>query len=386
MKENKARNILLCVTFIDLLGFGILLPLMPFLALELHANSFEIGCLAASFPLFQMILMPFWGHWADKVGAKPILVISMIGTALSFVLFATSTVFWGLILSRVLAGATSATLGVVRGSLTIPNDKISTQKNMRLFGAAQGMGFLLGPALGALLQAISLRAPIWAAFGICLVTIPFLILQTDLPQGFATVKISFMTKLKKVLAHKELASLSITYFFIYLSFAFLFISFPLFLKQAYAYGARESAIFFSILSVSAVVGQILLLPRLQKRLSNNVILWGALISLAFEIKFLSEPLTGPLTAVILVFTSISLFMALPTLMTEIGLKSNEEEKNFIAAYTESLAGLARFGGTAISGVVIERWSVGRAFDASAGIVVLALVNLYLASKLHQRKS
>ena len=114
MKENKIRNLLLCVTFIDLLGFGILLPLMPFLALQLHATSFQIGCLAAAFPLFQMLLMPFWGHYADKWGAKPVLLISMIGMALSFALFASSETFLGLMISRGLAGATSATLGVVR--------------------------------------------------------------------------------------------------------------------------------------------------------------------------------------------------------------------------------------------------------------------------------
>jgi len=274
-------------------------------------------------------------------------------------------------------------LGVARGSLTEPQDKIKTQANMRLFGAAQGLGFLLGPALGALLQEISLRAPIWLAFAICLVMIPLLIKQTTLPKSFRNED-SLVQKFRSVLAHRDLAYLSGSYFFIYLSFAFLFISFPLFLKDSYGYGAKESAIYFSILSVSAVIGQILILPKVQKNFSSQLILWITLFLLPFEIKFLGTAYTGLITALILTMTSIGLFMALPTLMAEIGLRSSDQQKNFIAAFTESLSGLARLGGTALSGIVIERAGVTKAFDASAGIAVLALAILYLANKLHKR--
>ncbi|MGZ3772817.1 MAG: MFS transporter [Pseudobdellovibrionaceae bacterium] len=384
MKENNNRNLLLGVTFIDLLGFGILLPIMPFLALELHATSFQIGMLAASFAFFQMLFMPFWGHCADKLGARPILIISMLGTAISFFLFATSSSYWGLMGSRILAGATSATLGVVRGSLTLTEDKAETQKNMRLFGAAQGLGFLFGPMLGALMQGISLRAPIWAAFIISALMVPFLLKTKKFSRTIQSQQSSFTTKVKKIASNKELSSLAGTYFFIYLAFAFLFISFPLFLKDAYNYGAKESAIYFSILAISAVIGQILLLPVLQKKYSNALILLISLLVLPLEIKILSLPFSGVTTGAILSVTSICLFIALTSLMTEIGFKSTDDEKNLVAASTESLSGLARLGGTAISGFVIEKWNIYKAFDTSASIILLALVTFYLANKLHKR--
>ncbi len=375
-KEKKIRNILLGVTFVELLGFGILLPLLPFLALEVHATPFEIGCLAASFPLFQMICMPFWGHAADRWGTRTILLISLLGTTLAFLLFALSTHYWIMILSRALAGATSATLGVARGALTHPMDKESTQKNMRLFGAAQGLGVLLGPIIGAIFQVISLNAPIWVAFFVNAMVTIALYKQKDLPKQVPAENMTIANKFRKISRNRKLLIYSATYFFIYLAFAFLFISFPLFVKQIYNYGPKESTIYFSILSLCAALTQIVLLPLVQKKVSNQWLLKLLMLSFSFGIIWLAVPSTGIQTGVVLALVSCVLFLAIPVVMTEIGVQSQEDEKQFVAGFTESLSGFARLGGTALSGALIQNLAVSSAFHTSAIMAFIGFLTLF----------
>lgn len=176
MKKPSLLVIFLTV-FIDLIGFGIVLPLLPRYSERFGAEGLMIGVIIASFSVMQLFLSPFWGRLSDRIGRRPVLLISTAGSTVSYALFAVAssaalpaaTALWLVILSRVFAGACGANISVASAYIAdiTPPDKRS--KGMGLIGMSFGLGFILGPALGALSASqFGLAGPGWVAASLCL--------------------------------------------------------------------------------------------------------------------------------------------------------------------------------------------------------------------------
>src|SRR6185312_1090175 len=147
MNKNPLLVIFLTV-FVDLVGFGIIIPLSPYLARQYGASAFEIGLMMAAYSLMQFIFSPFWGALSDRHGRRPILLMSIFATSLCHLLFYFSTTFWMLFVSRALAGLFSANISTASAFIADVTPAKDRSKNMGLIGAAFGLGFVFGPALG----------------------------------------------------------------------------------------------------------------------------------------------------------------------------------------------------------------------------------------------
>lgn len=176
MKKPSLLVIFLTV-FIDLIGFGIVLPLLPRYSERFGAEGLMIGVIIASFSVMQLFLSPFWGRLSDRIGRRPVLLLSTAGSAASYALFAiassatlpAATALWLVILARVFAGACGANISVASAYIAdiTPPDKRS--KGMGLIGMSFGLGFILGPALGAMSASqFGLAGPGWVAAALCL--------------------------------------------------------------------------------------------------------------------------------------------------------------------------------------------------------------------------
>lgn len=152
MFKNKALSSIFLIVFIDLLGFSIILPLLPYLAREFSASEFQIGLLVASYALAQFIGAPFLGRLSDRFGRRPVLLISIAGNALGFLLLGFAQNLGMLFLSRILAGITAANISVAQAYISDVTDSQSRAKGLGLIGAAFGLGFILGPAIGGALS------------------------------------------------------------------------------------------------------------------------------------------------------------------------------------------------------------------------------------------
>ncbi|MBM3835306.1 MAG: MFS transporter [Verrucomicrobia bacterium] len=173
MKKPSLLIIFLTV-FIDLIGFGIVLPLLPKYAERFGAQGFMIGLIISSFSVMQFLFAPAWGRLSDRIGRRPVLLISNAGSAVSYALFALAslaagtTALWVLLASRVFAGICGANLSVASAYIADVTERENRSKSMGLIGMAFGLGFILGPALGALSAAkFGLAGPGWVAAVFC---------------------------------------------------------------------------------------------------------------------------------------------------------------------------------------------------------------------------
>ena len=147
MKKN-ALFVIFMTVFVDLVGFGIIIPLTPFLSRKLGATPFEIGALMTVYSLMQFLMSPFWGSLSDRLGRRPIILVSLLVSSLSHLGFAFSTTLVGLFLARMFAGIGGANISTAMAYIADVTDKKDRSKGMGLIGAAFGLGFVLGPFLG----------------------------------------------------------------------------------------------------------------------------------------------------------------------------------------------------------------------------------------------
>lgn len=167
-KTPKLRLAILFLTvFVDLVGFGIVLPLLPFYADRFGASGLQIGVLVFSYSAAQLLFAPVWGRLSDRYGRRPILIIGLIGSAISYVIFAYAGSILALLLSRIMAGVGGANIPVAQAYIADITPPEKRAGGMGLIGAAFGLGFIFGPAIGGLLAPIAPEAPGLAAAALC---------------------------------------------------------------------------------------------------------------------------------------------------------------------------------------------------------------------------
>ncbi|MBI5775371.1 MAG: MFS transporter [Verrucomicrobia bacterium] len=182
--KTPSLLIIFLTVFIDLIGFGIVLPLLPVYSENFGASGFTVGVIMASFSAMQFLFAPLWGRWSDKVGRRPVLLISNAGSAISYALFAVASGLkgdmglWMLLASRIFAGICGANISVAQAYIADITPPADRSRRMGLIGMAFGLGFILGPALGGLSLAgfdvlgikfngFGLTGPGWVAAALC---------------------------------------------------------------------------------------------------------------------------------------------------------------------------------------------------------------------------
>lgn len=173
-------------TFVVSLGYGVVIPVMPFYMETLGAGGRELGWLTAVYALAQTICAPFWGALSDRIGRKPVIAVGMLGYAISLFLFGISSSFWSLFLARSLSGilssASAAASMAYIGDTVIEEER---SKNMGRIGAAMSIGTVIGPVIGGVLSEYFLSLPFFVGAGISLVA--FTLILTALPESMDKV-------------------------------------------------------------------------------------------------------------------------------------------------------------------------------------------------------
>jgi DHA1 family tetracycline resistance protein-like MFS transporter len=167
MRKAHLANVFV-VVFIDLLGFGLVLPLLPFYAENFGGSPIVIGLLLTSYSAAQFIGAPVLGRLSDKYGRRPILLVSVLGTFVGYLLLALANGLWLLFVSRIIDGITGGNISVAQSYITDVTDDRNRARGLGIIGAAFGLGFILGPAMGGLLSAFGFAAPAIAAAALAL--------------------------------------------------------------------------------------------------------------------------------------------------------------------------------------------------------------------------
>lgn len=170
MQQSRLTTIFIIV-FIDLLGFSLILPLLPFYAEEFGASPTLIGLLVASYAAAQLVGAPILGRLSDRFGRRPILIISIAGTLIGFLMLGFANSLWMLFASRLLDGFTGGNISVAQAYITDITDEKSRAKGLGLLGAAFGLGFIVGPAIGGTLSVYGFALPAFVAAGLSLLAL-----------------------------------------------------------------------------------------------------------------------------------------------------------------------------------------------------------------------
>jgi len=161
--NNKKLVSVILVVFIDLLGFSLILPLLPYYAATFGANGFVTGLLVASYAAMQFVGAPLLGRMSDRYGRRPVLLLSIAGTSIGFLVLGFANALWMLFASRIIDGLTGGNLSVAQAYISDVTDAKDRAKGLGLVGAAFGLGFIIGPVSGGLLSQWGYAVPAFAA-------------------------------------------------------------------------------------------------------------------------------------------------------------------------------------------------------------------------------
>lgn len=379
--------ILFLIVFIDLMGFGIVIPLLPFYGEKYGPAPVTFGLLMASYSLMQFLFAPLLGRISDRFGRRPILMISLAFTVAGYLIFAFQQTIVHLFLARIVAGVAGANISTAQAVIADVTEPDERAKGMGLIGAAFGLGFILGPAIGGIALGLGDRAPGLFAAALsagAFVFALFVLPETRPPQkrtsmegrvrGWLTIG-----RLSAALAHPQVGLLMVMFFLATFAFANFESTFALFAEDRLSLDAAHVTRLFVFVGVLAAVIQGGLIGRLSKRYGERRLLFaGALVLLpSYLAMVFSTTLSS--TLVFLALLALGAGLTGPSLSSLVSRLSEADEQGGILGVYQSMASLARIIGP-FWGVYSLR-SLGAAAPyltaamAAAVVLVMAIVVL-----------
>lgn len=369
--------IVFVTVFIDLLGFGIIIPLLPFYAESFGANAFTVGLLSTSFSMAQFVFAPLWGRLSDRVGRRPIILMGLFGSFLSYVGFAFATTLPLLFAARIFAGIAGAnipTAQAVMADITSPEDRA---KGMGLVGAAFGLGFIFGPAIGGFFSQWGYAMPSLFAAGLSIANFAlawFRLPETLRPEHRVTKQAGPVLALERALTRPHLPLLLLTGFLVVGSFSVFETTFALFAERRFAFTASSIGYVFAFVGIILVVVQGVLVGKATRIVGEHHLVPISLSIVALGL--LMIPATGNVPALLVSQAVLAVGMGFngPALMSLVSRFSAPEDQGGVMGLTQSLKSLARIVGPMYGGYVFDRFGMAVPF-ISAGVFmgVTALV-------------
>lgn len=265
--------------FLVMVGFGIIIPVLPFYAEEIGASPAELGWLMAVYSLMQLLFAPMWGRISDRIGRKPVIAIGIAGLSLSFFITALSTDLWMLFAARIIGGMlSSANMPTVMAYVADITSEENRGKGMGIIGAATGLGFIFGPAIGGIFSKMSLTLPFYIAGATSALTV--LLVLFILKESLTEENKHNQAKKENSIWSAFTGSVSILFMlqlFISLSLSGLEATFAYFAAQRAGLGTVELGYIFMIMGLASAFVQGGLIGRLTKKFGEGLVIQGGII-------------------------------------------------------------------------------------------------------------
>lgn len=379
VSRRRAFTTVFVTILLDLIGFGMILPLLPFYAQELHATPAQIGLLFSSYSLTQLLFSPLLGRLSDRVGRRPVLLVSICGSAAAHLMFALAGSFWMLVVARSLAGVAAANYSIAQAYMADVSTSQDRSKAMGLVGAAFGVGFVLGPALGGMLARIGHQAVPLTAAGLS--AINFLIALVWLPESLP-VEVRQRSQarpwidpsgLVRVWRNVPLRGLMLLFFLVMFCFSLFEATLALYCQQRFGFGASETSWLFVYVGIVLVVVQGALIGRLVKRFGERRLILSGIALMALGLAVLpAGPSLGVLLASLLLL-ALGSGMHNPSTLGLLSQLTDEGSQGGTIGLSRSFGALARTlgpaAGTWIFGAAGSSWP----FWMAGGLMLVALL-------------
>jgi multidrug resistance protein len=364
MKKSPLLVIFITV-FIDLVGFGIVIPVLPFYAegTIFNATPRTVGILFAAYSVMQLIFSPILGRLSDKFGRRPVLLLSIIGTGIGFLILGFASTLWMLFVGRILDGITGGNISTAQAYIADVTTKEDRAKGMGLVGAAFGLGFIFGPAIGGVLSRWGIQVPFLFAAALCFanaILLYFTLPETvtrDHPARVSAAGGRGFSQLIRSLTQPRLGFVLVIYFLFIVAFSIMTTSFSLYTMFRFGYDAQHNGYLFAYVGLIAVIIQGGLIGRLVKRFGElPLVVIGALF---FAASLFAVPLVGPSTGGLLALLigggifSAGNSLATPALNSLASKSAGPAEQGTVLGVTQSVASLARAVGPSLAAVLIH---------------------------------
>lgn len=376
--------IIFITVFIDLLGFGIIIPLLPFYAESYGASAFTIGLLGTSFSLMQFVFSPIWGRWSDRIGRKPIILLGLMGSCLSYLALALATSLPLIFFARIIGGIAGANIPTAQAYIADVTTPENRARGMGMVGAAFGLGFIFGPAIGGLLSRIGPEAPMWFASALCLGNFiaAWFLLPESRTSSMATKTLGRMGAFKHALTKPVLVLLLALFFIVTAAFSGFEATFALFSEARFGFTAASIGFLFAFIGVVLAVVQGVLVHRVVKRVGEARLIPAAILCIALGLGLVPFAQSVPTLLVALGVLAVGMGFNGPSLTSMVSRLSDPDDQGGILGLASSLGSLGRVFGPAWGGYLYDAYGMTTPYLSASGLMLVAFaVSFFGLSRL-----
>ena len=381
MLKTSRLAILFAAVLVDMIGFGIVLPLLPNYAEEFGASPLDVTLLIASFSAMQFIAVPIWGKVSDRLGRRPFIIAGLFASAVSYLIFGLATSLFMLFVSRIAAGAAGGTISVAQAYVADSTGPEDRARGLGMLGAASGLGILIGPAIGGYFSEFGYAVPGFIAAGLSAVNgVAAIFLLPESPRGTEKdregeepAQAASVSRWVGTLVSYPFGLLLLVYFLSIMSFTAMTSVLALFAERAHAMDALDMGIIFSTAGATTVVVRGLIVGWLAKRFGERRIVQAGTVVLSLSL------LTIPLVPNQLVMFAIVPFWALatgltfPSLASLVSQETDVDSQGAMLGGQQVVGGIGRVLGPVWAGAVFEALGIRVPFYIGAVLVAAAVL-------------
>jgi multidrug resistance protein len=392
--SGRASGAVLLIVFvtilIDFVGFSVLIPVLPLYAERLGAAPHQIGFILTVYALSQLLFLPAWGWVSDRIGRRPVILVSLLGTALSFVVLAGAETIGGIYLARALAGFFAASIGTAQAVVTDVTSAEERARGMGVIGAAFGVGMILGPVMGGVLAAVDERAPFYAVA--ILASANFVLAWLRLPEtrerdtspprwrDLLALLVPTPLRLLAAVHERRIALYLYLFFHLFTAFAMLEGLITLYLNLAHGANEIDVALIFAWIGVVLAVTQGFLLRHLVAVLGE-----ARLVTLGLAAMGLGLAAVAGADSLLVFYPVGTLIafgnaVAFPSFTSLFSRACADDQAGELLAQSQSMATAGRIVGPVAGGFAMERVYLESPFVIASLMMFTALVLFRLSRR------
>ena len=378
---RRALVVLLAVVFVNMAGFGVVIPLLPFYGRAFHAGDVEIGVMFSAFAVGQLFAETFWGRLSDRIGRRPVLIITISGAALAYLALAFAPNMLVACAVRLMAGLMSGNISTIQGYLADVTPREDRPARMGHLGAAFSMGFVTGPALGGLLArpsagAAGFEAPLLVAAalaGLAAVGVALFVRETRDPSQAGVAQSPRLETLAEAMSHPVIARVLIAAFIVVSGFAGIEATYGLWTQARFGWGPRQIGFAFMAIGITGAVAQGLVTGILARRFgAARVLTWGLLLVGTGMVVQLISP-TWPVAMAGLFTVAFGQSLTFPNISALISQAAPPNRQGEVLGLNMAGNCLARIGGPIWATAAFAHISIGAPFATAAVLIVPGIV-------------
>ncbi|HNP08543.1 MAG TPA: MFS transporter [Cyclobacteriaceae bacterium] len=385
--------VLFVTIFLDLLGFGIIIPILPIFIKELGAKDFQVGLIAAVYPVMNFMFSPFWGTLSDRFGRRPIILWSVVITAFAYVVFANAQALAVVFISRMLSGIGSANISVAQAYIADVTSPSERAKSMGLIGAAFGLGFIFGPSIGGYLKSISSYGSVdlvgYVTAGLCGLNfiLAYFMLPESLKNKKSEVKYNFkvITGIIRELRKPAIRELLWVNFIFTVAFMLMQISCSLMWKEVSLLSDEYIGYVFTFIGIVTAIVQGGLVGRLVKQFGETKLLvYGSFLMMTgmVTLPLVAAEYFIPIELIALALIALANGCLTPNISSLLSKITEPHEVGQTLGVNQSFGSLARATGMSLSGVLYSL-NFHTPFLVGAGLMgICVLLTTSIKKKSH----